>query len=268
MAGQGGKIGDGPSGEDAAAGLPAQAEAPRGFSAIVQRNWRHTELKFAGSVVQSRMHTFRPGRLLVPYTRTMMASVLLQPRAEMIGMVGLGGGSQAKFCHRYLPGARLEVVENNPEVVALRRRFRVPDDDGRLQVFLDDGARFIRQRRGRYDLLLVDAFDPSGIPPALSTRGWYDDCRDALAPGGVMATNLYCDDAGPHLEKLRRSFGDARVLALQEPEMSNLVAFAWRGDPAPGEVFDPVPRLAELPRALRRELAPELSRLAGALRER
>lgn len=233
----------------------------------LKRGWRHTELKFAGNVTQSRMRTFRPGQLLVPYTRTMMASLLFRPEPALIGMVGLGGGSQAKFCHRYLPQARLEAVENNREVVALRRSFRIPDDDARLQVFLDDGERFLQSRAGRYDILLVDAYDPSGIPEALSTQAWYDTCRDALAADGVMATNLYCDDPGRHVARLRKSFGERRVLVLKEPEMSNRVAFAWAGEPLPPGIHQVEASAAKLPRALRRELADELARVADALRQ-
>lgn len=238
-------------------------------AAMLVRGLRHTELKFAGSVTQSRMRTLQPHHLLVPYTRTMMASLLFRPRPQLIGMIGLGGGSQAKFCHRYLPETKLEIAENNPEVVAMRRRFRIPDDDARLQVFLDDGQQFLGERKGRYDILLVDAYDPRGIPPALSTQRWYDQCRDALTADGVMAANLFCADADRHVEKLRRSFGSARVVVLQEARMSNRVAFAWRGEPLPDGDIDAAAATAPLPRRLRRELAPEFAALARALtRER
>ena len=117
-------------------GAARRGEAESARLPRVKRGWRYTELQFTGGVSQSRMRTFRPGHLLIDYTRTMMASLLFQPQPARIGMIGLGGGSQAKFCHRHLPGARLEVAENNPHVLALRRRFRVPDDDARLRVLL------------------------------------------------------------------------------------------------------------------------------------
>lgn len=233
--------------------------------AWIERGWRHTELKFAGSVTQSRMQTWRPQHLLVPYTRTMMAALLLQPDPRRVCLVGLGGGSQAKFCRRHLPAARVEAVESDAGVLAMRRRFHIPDDDVRLQVFHDDGARFLRGRRGRYDLLLVDAYDPRGIPPALSTQQWYDDCRDALATGGALSTNLFCADADAHVAKLRRSFGRDRVLVLRETRMSNHVAFAWTGD---GPARDADALVAAVPASARRALAPELARVAAALCER
>ena len=83
-------------------------------------------------------------------------------------MVGLGGGSQVKFAHAQLPATRIEVVEHNPHVVALRREFGIPDDDDRLEVVVDDGARFVAARRDAFDLLLLDGYDERGIPAVLS----------------------------------------------------------------------------------------------------
>lgn len=199
---------------------------------FIRRRWLTTELQFAHGVSQSRMLTAAPDKLLIDYTRTMLGALVLVPQPRSIGMVGLGGGSQAKFCYRHLPEARIEVVENNPHVLALRGRFRIPDDDARFRVILDDGARLLCERRGQYDLLLVDAYDETGIPDALSSQRFYDDCRAALTENGAMAINLYCDDAQRHVEYLRSSFGEDRVLVVEEMRQSNRVAVAWVGTPA------------------------------------
>ncbi|MCW5580767.1 MAG: fused MFS/spermidine synthase [Luteimonas sp.] len=234
----------------------------------VRRGWRYTELQFTGGVSQSRMRTFRPDHLLIDYTRTMMAVLLFRPQPRLIGMIGLGGGSQAKFCHRHLPETRVEVAENNPQVVALRRAFRIPRDDARLQVFLADGAGFLRERRGRFDVLLVDGYDETGIPAALSSQRFYDDCRDALAEGGVMASNLYATDFAAHVDKLQRSFGRGRVWVLEERRQSNRVAFAWKGDPFPGGRLDPAAIAAGMSPGAARELADVFSSVAAAWRAR
>lgn len=191
-----------------------------------------TELQFARGVSQSAMITRDPDRLLVGYTRTMLGALVFAPRPRLVAMVGLGGGSQAKYCYRHLPGARIEVVENNPHVIAMRNRFHVPQDDARLQVFLDDGARFLQGRRRRYDLLLVDGYDETGIPATLSTQAFHDDCRASLADGGVAAFNLYGAVAAAQLERLRAAFGDGRVLVVQEARQRNKVAITWT-QPAP-----------------------------------
>jgi spermidine synthase len=231
----------------------------------VRRYRGYTALQFVRGQTQSRMRSGDPDHLLIDYTRTMLGVLLLQPQPRRIGIVGLGGGSQAKFCHRHLPDARIEAVENNIGVIALRREFRIPDDDDRLQVVHDDGARFLRERPGRYDLLLVDGYDETGIPEALSTQGFYDDCRAALAPGGAMAGNLYCADHARHVARLRRSFGDARVLVLEEEKMSNRVVFAWNCDALRDGAASLARNAQLLPETVRGELADVLARVGRAM---
>lgn len=231
---------------------------------FVRRGWRYTSLQFNQADAQSRMSHFQPDRLLVDYTRTMMGALLLNPRPARIGVIGLGGGSQVKFCHRHLPGACIEVVENNPAVIALRRRFRVPADDRRLKVVLGDGARWIAERPGCFELLLVDGYDEGGIPAALSTQRYYDDCRKALAANGVLATNLYCADADRHIARLRRAFGE-RVVVLEEAQQSNRVAFGWVGDPLPPGPVDVRAALALSSPGVRRQLDDVFARVARAV---
>jgi len=234
----------------------------------VERNWRYTSLRFNRAVTQSRMLTWWPQHLLVGYTRTMLGALLWQPRPHRIGMIGLGGGSQVKFIHRYLPQTQLEVVENNAAVIALRDQFRIPGDGPRLTVIHGDGARLVRERAERYDILLVDAYDVTGIPAALSTQSHYDACRDALRTGGVMASNLFCaepEQTQMHIQRIRRSFGMGRVLVLQETAMHNQVVFAWVGDPPPAAIWPLRERTAQLPWRARWSLGAVLTRVHAAL---
>jgi spermidine synthase len=249
--------------------FPAGPRDPTGKRlrrAEVRRYGDYTALQFVRGQTQSRMRTADPDHLLIDYTRTMLGCLLWRPRPRRIGIVGLGGGSQVKFCHRHLPGTRIEVVENHPGVIALRREFRIPDDDARLEVVLDDGARFLQARPGRYDLLLVDGYDETGIPEALSTQAFYDACRASLAPGGAMACNLYCADAQRHVARLRAGFREC-VCVMEEAKMSNRVAFAWVGE-VPDFDQDAIARmLAAFPAEARAQLAPVFARVAAALRD-
>ena len=87
---------------------------------------------------QSCMLLDAPDVLALDYTRTLMGFLLFDPRPRSILMVGLGGGSLAKYCHRHLPQADITVVEINPHVIALRERFH----HGRLA-----DPRFAREDR-------------------------------------------------------------------------------------------------------------------------
>ncbi len=186
-------------------------------------------MHFSVCEIQSRMQ-LRPDALALEYTRTMMGFLLFQPAPQRVAMVGLGGGSLAKFCHRHLPKAALVVVEINRHVIALRSAFQVPPDDARFQVLLADGADFVARTEQRFDVLLVDAFDVQGMPPTLGTQRFYDDCFDVLRPGGVLVLNLHAGhpQCPLYLGRIGAAFG-AHVLRVDDADGSNSVVFARRG---------------------------------------
>lgn len=189
-------------------------------------------LHFSIAEIQSRMRLLQPDALALEYTRTMMGWLLFVPQPERIAMIGLGGGSLAKFCHRHLPGAALVVVEINPHVIALRDAFQVPPDGARFRVVEADGGRFVRETDSRFDVLMVDAFDAHGMPAALGSRRFYDDCLDVLCPGGVLVVNLHAGHrhCPVYADRIRRSFGD-NVLRVDDRDGSNSVIFASKGGP-------------------------------------
>ncbi|MEA5123418.1 fused MFS/spermidine synthase [Xanthomonas floridensis] len=240
------------------------SEAPPPLRAALRRSWRALELSFSDDTVQTRMARWAPHRLVLPYTRSMLAAVWLQPHPARIGLIGVGGGAQLKFCHRYLRHARIEAVEADAQVLALRDAFALPPDDARLEISLGDGAQWIGGRDGRYDLLLLDAYDADGIPPTLCTSEFYAQCRAALTPGGVMALNLYDVPVAEPLAQLRSIF-DGLVLVLPEQDLRNQVVIAWNRRGTPGT---PEQALAGLPWAARRQLRPAMQRLQAAWLER
>ena len=107
---------------------------------------------------QSQMRLQDPDVLDLEYTRVMMGFLLFHPRPDRIAMIGLGGGSMAKYCYRHLLRSSIDVIEINPHVIALRDEFHVPPDNERFNVIRGDGAQFVHERATRYDVLLVDGF--------------------------------------------------------------------------------------------------------------
>jgi spermidine synthase len=187
-------------------------------------------LYFSISAIQSRMQVQHADVLDLEYTRLMMGFVLFHPTPPRIGLIGLGGGSLVKFCHRYLRRSVLTVAEINPHVVALRDAFQVPPDDARLRVLTIDGALLVRDTTERFDVLLVDGFDSEGLPKALRSQRFYDDCADALQSGGMLVANLHHDrrHCDTYVERIRRSFGGA-LLLVDDSDATNRVVFAWKG---------------------------------------
>jgi spermidine synthase len=198
-------------------------------------------LHFSDAAIQSRMVLRHPDALALEYTRTMMGVLMFDPAPARVLMIGLGGGSLAKFCHRHLPRSELVVVEINPHVIALRERFKVPPDGPRFRIVEDDGARFVATTPLRFDVLMVDAFDAERMPEALGARRFYDDCADALRPGGLLVANLHASH--PHvpvyIDRLSAALG-GQVIHVDDHDGGNRVVFARRGGPlTPARLVSP-----------------------------
>lgn len=223
-------------------------------------------LHFSSSETQSRMKLQDPFALDLEYTRTMMGFLLLRPDPGHILMIGLGGGSLAKFCHRYLPGARIEVVEINPHVIALRDEFQVPPDDRRLRVLHADGSRHVRDSAARPDVLMVDGFDSDGLPGTLCSQRFYDDCFDMLHPQGVLVVNLHCGHLQylSQVDRIQRSFNGA-VLVVEDGELRNSIVFACKGDALARTATGVVRRPKGLARGAAEQLLEAFGRVQQAL---
>lgn len=190
--------------------------------------WRY--LHFDIDAVQSAMNVEHPDRLSLSYTRKMMAFLIFNGAPRRILLLGLGGGSLAKFCYRHLPSAAITTIELNPDVIALRDAFRIPADDTRFRVIRADGASYTATRALRKDVILADACNRTGIAPGHDVVEFYQSARRRLSAGGVFVMNL-CGDREwftTHLAKIRHVFGE--IVTLPGPRNGNLIVFAFRKD--------------------------------------
>jgi spermidine synthase len=186
------------------------------------------ELYFKREIVQSGMRLADPWALDFSYTRLAMAFLLFNPAPKKILLLGLGGGSLSKFCHRKLPDADLTTVEIDADVIALREEFLVPDEGPKFHVVRDDAARFV-SLEGGFDAIVLDCFDPEGYSPSVMTRDFFRDARDALTKKGVLVSNLVGrkEERVAQLDLIRAAFGD-NIVVMPDKEDGNLVVFVFR----------------------------------------
>lgn len=193
-------------------------------------------LHFSSHWIQGAMRIARPYQLELDYTREMMAALLLRPEPnwpKSALLIGLGAGSLTKFLYRHRPEARLTVVEIDPEVMHVARQsFRLPDEDARLTIHIDDGANWIAGTRQHFDLILVDGFDENARTGLLDSLPFYLNCRAHLTDSGLLVTNLLSKRKGVRksLDRIEEAF-DGRALAFPSCDSGNVVAFAAAGAP-------------------------------------
>lgn len=195
-------------------------------------------LEFAPGDVQSEMRLSRPWALVLAYTRAMMCFALFVPRPRHIVMVGLGGGSLAKFCLRAFPHARITVIELRADVIALRDQFAVPPDDARFRIVHADATDYLAAMPACADVLVLDGFDVAGLPPALASSAFYGDCRRALRPGGVLVANLFNYD--PAWQAMLARLDDVflgQLCWFDDIAGNNHVVFALHSGPRAGRLL-------------------------------
>lgn len=188
-------------------------------------------LYFSFAHVQSAMRINRPDSLELAYTRKMMSFALFNPKPKRILMLGLGGGSLVKFCHRHFPDTDITVIEINEHVLAFRDEFCVPNDDGRFRIILGDAADFVATSDQTFDVILVDAFDRNGFANSICNTEFYDHLKHQLEDGGLIVCNLAGDnkERAAHLRMLRRTFG-VNTLSIPVGFDDNDIAIAFGND--------------------------------------
>lgn len=174
-------------------------------------------LSFA-SATQSRMRVGDPFGPGVPYTDAAHIAKLMRPNVRRILIIGLGGGTNAKQFTRYYPDTTVDVVEVDPLVADVARKFFAVTPSDRLRIHVMDGRLFLNRSRERWDLILIDAYTTNRygdtIPPHLVTREFFREASAHLNDGGIFHFHfgLKANRLLPALQKTMASvFGSVYV---------------------------------------------------------
>lgn len=188
------------------------------------------QLHLGTGAIQSAMRVSRPWDLELAYTRAMMGFLLFTPAPQDVLMIGLGGGSLAKFIRKHRPDTRITAVEISPQVVAAARsHFELPGDDDRLRVIIEDGAAYVPAHPDSADVILLDGFDAGNQVESLATIEFYSACLRALKPGGVLVVNLWGRDSSfaTYFSRLVAAF-EGKLAWLPVMNKTNVIAFGMR----------------------------------------
>ncbi|QLQ03983.1 MAG: polyamine aminopropyltransferase [Thiobacillus sp.] len=205
-------------------------------------------LHLGSRAIQSAMRVNRPWDLELAYTRAMMGFLMFNPMPQDVLMIGLGGGSLAKFIRKQRPQTHVTAVEIDPRVIAAARaHFELPPDDATLRVVEADGALYVRQHPGSADVILLDGFDAGNQVEALATQTFYAACRRVLKPGGILVVNLWGRDSefAEYFARLTRAF-DGEVGWISVQNKTNVIVFAFAEPDAAARLEAARPQLADL----------------------
>ncbi len=185
-------------------------------------------LHLSNNTVQSAMRLSDPYRLELTYTQAMMGCLLFNDSPRNALLIGLGGGSLAKFLYRHFSDMHIAAVEINQKVIdAAYDFFFLPRDDHRLQVICAD-ARQYPMIENSWDGIFLDGFDANFQVTELASADFYDRCAAALTPNGILTVNLWGSDPNFELYRQRLAIAfERRTLSLPAEKRGNVIVFAF-----------------------------------------
>lgn len=133
------------------------------------------------------------------YYDTAMAAPLMTGKIgskEPLDMLilGMGSGTYARQCKSYFGDMNIEGVEIDEKITALSRQyFDLPQD---VEVTTYDGRAYLQATDGKYDVIMVDAYQDITIPFQMSSREFFSLVKEHLKEGGVMVVNMNMHSAG------------------------------------------------------------------------
>lgn len=106
------------------------------------------------------------------------------PNIRNVLVIGAGDGGTIRELTRYSAIEKIDMVEIDERVVAVCKEYLQQTacklDDERVNIFYEDGLKFVRNKENEYDLIIVDSTDPFGPGEGLFTKEFYGNCYKAL----------------------------------------------------------------------------------------
>jgi spermidine synthase len=144
----------------------------------------------------------------------------------------LGGGAfkmPQAFLDHY-PQATVEVVEIDPALVDVGRRFFRVDNYPHMHIVVDDARRHLAHTRMKYDFIFGDAYNGlRSVPAHLLTREFFQLLKDHLDEHGVFMMNLVSSVKGPNsalfasvIKTLAQVFPETYVFATYPQKLTGI----------------------------------------------
>jgi spermidine synthase len=163
----------------------------------------------------------------------MTAWLLFLHAPAQIALLGLGGGSLARWNLRHLRQSRLVAIEHNHAVIlAAKSMFGLPAEGPRFEIAHQDALEWVQAARpATYGVVQVDLYDSKADGPVLDSVDFYRATRRLLPDsGGLVAVNLF-----GRPRALKQSFAhlkiafDDRVRLMAPIRAGNRVALCFHG---------------------------------------
>ncbi len=136
--------------------------------------------------------------LVFRYTKAFDVALAARPDADKLLMIGGCNYSYPRHVLSLLPYAHIDVVEIDPGMTTIARKYFGLVDDDRVTIFHEDARTYLNKSEDTYDILFTDAFNSgAAIPYHLSTQETVERAAELLGERGVLVANIIGAIQGP-----------------------------------------------------------------------
>jgi spermidine synthase len=165
----------------------------------------------------------------LPYARSAMIGLAFTEQLDRILVLGVGAGNIPMFLRKHYSSAQIDVVDIDPQIIALAKQYFNFLEDDLLQAYVQDGRAFIENVQKPYDLIFLDAYTAAGIPKQLATKEFLLSLKKALKPSGAIIANMWSTPkVNPLYRSMLRTYQEVfhEVYTLRVPTAGNKVVIA------------------------------------------
>lgn len=160
------------------------------------------QILYLNGLPHSGMSLRNPQELVFKYTKFFEIALAINRDAEDVLFIGGGGFSGPKYFLHSFPNVTVEVVEIDPEVIEVARKYFEVPDHPRLLIHSDDGRVFLQKTERKFDAIIIDAYAKTYVPYHLLTLEFFQLVRERLRDGGVVVSNMIASVTGDTSEIL------------------------------------------------------------------
>lgn len=170
---------------------------------------------------QSAINLLKPEYHVFDYSYLAMHSLLITPYPSRILVIGLGGGIIPMEMEKYACNSIIDVIEIDHEIVRIAKEYFFFKESDRVKVYIGDAFQLVPTMKGKYDIIIVDAFFSNYTPFNLMSSEFFKMIYDIASEDVVVTVNMA--NAHPsflsQVNTIRHIFGDVlyRIDGIRNP---------------------------------------------------
>lgn len=151
---------------------------------------------YLNSMPHSAMYLNGSSSLVFTYTKYFALGFVFNDDIKEVLFLGGGGFSGPKRFLEDYSDVNVDVVEIDPDVIRVSKRFFNVKDNPRLTIYNEDGRNYLSRTAKKYDLIVLDAYSKTYVPFHLMTREFFEIIYGRLSERGVVVSNLIASLTG------------------------------------------------------------------------